>query len=115
MHPGRRLRADRTGASITAHGRGDDDFGARLDLLDLDTGQVRKELLDGITQPDNDSSTDAHHTICARAEFGRQMSLNFGTTEISPIPMFASSGPTPSETRSGVVGRPCRSRSVTGD
>ncbi|MEV7630773.1 hypothetical protein, partial [Actinoplanes sp. NPDC089786] len=44
------------------------------------TGQVRKKLLDGITQPDNDSSADVHHTFCARAEFGRQMFATFGPT-----------------------------------
>jgi hypothetical protein len=56
MHPGRRFRAGRARARVTAHGGGDDNFDARLHLLDLDTGQVRKELLDGIAQPDNDSS-----------------------------------------------------------
>ena len=77
-----------------------------------------------MTEPPSAHSANEHcwrtdpkinHASRDRAEFGRQMSLSFGTTEISPIPMFASSGPTPSETRSGVVGRARRSRNVTGD
>jgi hypothetical protein len=56
---------------ITTHGGCDDNFGARLHILDLDTGQVREELLDGIAQPNNDSSADAHHAICARAPLPR--------------------------------------------
>jgi hypothetical protein len=37
-------------------------------LLYLDAGQMRKELLDGITPPNNDSSSGIHHTVRARAQ-----------------------------------------------
>jgi SAM-dependent methyltransferase len=65
MDSGRRLGASRAHACITAHSSGEDQFSIGAHFFDLNANEVRKELLDGITQPDNDSSSDIHHTIWA--------------------------------------------------
>ena len=73
IHPKRRLRADGTYTLDTTDPGGEQHVNAGAQLVDLDACEVRKKLFDGITQPDNDSSSAAHHTIRARAEIGRQM------------------------------------------
>jgi hypothetical protein len=78
---------------VTSDLGGEQHLGVAAHLVDLDVCK-RKKLLDGITPPDNDLSLKIHHTDWARAEFGYQMSLSLGTTEISPISMFANVGAT---------------------
>lgn len=67
MHSRRWLRTGRAHPLITANLRSEQHFGAGVHLFDLDAGQMRKELLEGITQPDNESPSDAHHTVRTRA------------------------------------------------
>ena len=40
---------------------------------------MREKLLDGITQPDNDSSLKINHGVRAIAENGARMSVSFGS------------------------------------
>ena len=53
------------------HGGHEEHSGVRVHLFDLDASQMREQLLDGVTRPDNDSSSGAHHTVRARAPFSR--------------------------------------------
>ncbi len=71
-HSGRQLRAGRAeDHHLTTHDGREEHNGAGVHLFDLDGGEVRKELPDGVTQPDNDSSSDAQHTIRAGGPFKR--------------------------------------------
>jgi hypothetical protein len=64
------------------------------DLIDFDAAQVRKQLSDGIAHPDNESSSNIHHTARTRADFRAHLSARAGPTVRRPIPVFVSSGPT---------------------
>jgi hypothetical protein len=83
MDSGRRLRAGRTYPHVTTHGGHEQHSGVGVHLFDLDVGQMREQLLDGVTRPDNDSSSGVHHTVRARAENGSQMFVTSGA--ISPL------------------------------
>ncbi|MEV7629826.1 hypothetical protein [Actinoplanes sp. NPDC089786] len=54
MDSGRRLRAGRACPRVTTHGGHEEQSGVRVHLFDLDVGQMREQLLDGVTRPDND-------------------------------------------------------------
>ena len=71
MNSRRRLRTGRTYAYGTAYSRCEEELSVGVHLFDVDTGKVRKQLLDGITRSDNDSSSDVHHTVRARTPNSR--------------------------------------------
>ncbi|GGN48242.1 hypothetical protein FHR83_007643 [Actinoplanes campanulatus] len=69
MDSRRRLRAGGTLSFVPTHGGYEDQFSVGVHLFDLDADQMRKKLLDGITQPDNDSSFKISHGVRARARY----------------------------------------------
>ena len=61
----RRRRAGGTYSFVPTHGGYENKFSVGAHLFDHDADQMRKKLLDGITQSDNDLSLKIHHTVCA--------------------------------------------------